>query len=198
MRPDYAELERVTARSLEKFAQPTPVLDGNAVPAGGLEHAPQPVDGDIGDHPVEGLAVEVHDPHHLSEPGDRRVRYRLPARPFVELRVANERYLAPLRGSGGRSPPRSGQWRPGQPTRWRSPQGRGLWSGWGRFGILHRRAKDVQPRGLLASRRHRAPRQSIHGSQAFLTGSPPLWPTRRSGEPRLCLTAALLQRTSVP
>ena len=57
----------VAARALEQLGQQAPVLDGQAVPARRLEHGPQAVGGDLGDDPVERLAVEVDDPQHLAE-----------------------------------------------------------------------------------------------------------------------------------
>ena len=64
---------------------------------GGLEHPLKAVGGDLRDHAVEGLAVEVHHPQDLAEPRDGRVGDRLPARPLVELGVADEGYLPPGR-----------------------------------------------------------------------------------------------------
>ena len=56
-------------------------------------------DRDIRHDPVERLPVDVDDPQHLAELRDQRVDDRLPDRALVELGVADERDLAPPRGT---------------------------------------------------------------------------------------------------
>ena len=75
-----------------------PVLDHHAVPARRLEHRLQPPGGDVRDHAVERLPVEVDDPHDLAELAHHRVGDRLPARALVELGVADQRDLAAADG----------------------------------------------------------------------------------------------------
>ena len=80
---------------LRARGEPRPVLDHHAVPARRLEHRLQPTRRDVGHDPVERLAVEVDDPHDLAELAHHRVGDRLPAGALVELRVADQRDLAP-------------------------------------------------------------------------------------------------------
>lgn len=61
-----------------KPGEPASILDGDHVPAGGLEHARQPRGGDGGHHPVKRLTVDVDDPQHLAKLGAERVDDRLP------------------------------------------------------------------------------------------------------------------------
>ena len=86
--------QRVAARAREQLAQPAPVLDGDRLPAGRLEHPRDPARGDVRDDSVERLAVEVDDPQHLAEARHDRVDQRLPDRPLVELGVTQQRDLA--------------------------------------------------------------------------------------------------------
>ena len=89
--------EVLAARALEQRLEPAPVLDGEHLPAGRLEHPGEAAEGDVRHHPVERLAVQVHHPQHLAEPRHPRVRDRLPDGALVELRVAQQRDLAPAR-----------------------------------------------------------------------------------------------------
>ncbi len=90
-----AAAQRVPALALEQLAQEASVLDHDRLPAGGLEHRLDAAGGDVGDDPVERLAVEVDHPHQLAQRGDHRVDQRLPDRALVELGVADQRDLAP-------------------------------------------------------------------------------------------------------
>ena len=82
--------QRVAAVALEQLAEAAPVLHGDHVPAGRLEHRGDPAGGDVGHDAVERLAVEVDDPQHLAEVRDDRVDDRLPDGALVELRVAEQ------------------------------------------------------------------------------------------------------------
>jgi len=77
----------------EQLLQQPPVLDGEHLPARGVEHALQAGGADVGDDPVEALPVEVDDPDDLAELGHHRVEDRLPAGALVQLRVADEGVL---------------------------------------------------------------------------------------------------------
>ena len=88
----------LAAVALEELAQAAAVLDRDRLPAGGVEHRPDPARGDVGHDPVERLAVEVDDPEDLAEARDHRVDERFPDRPLVELGVAEDRDLAPAAG----------------------------------------------------------------------------------------------------
>ena len=83
-------LERLAARGGEHGFESAPPRAGEHLPAGGVEHALQPADLDVGDDPVERLAVEIDDPHDLAEAAHLRIDDRLPYRPFVHLRVAEQ------------------------------------------------------------------------------------------------------------
>ena len=78
----------------EEQLQLVAVLDGDDLPARRGEHALDAEDPDVGDHPVERLAVHVDDPDDLAQLGHHRVDDRLPAGPLVELGVAEQRVLA--------------------------------------------------------------------------------------------------------
>ena len=86
---------RVDPRAqLRQLPQPRAVLDHLHVPARRLEHGREPPGGDVRDHAVERLAVEVDHPHDLAELRHHRVGDRLPDRALVELGVADQRDLA--------------------------------------------------------------------------------------------------------
>ncbi len=82
--------ERVAAGLGECSGQSTSVLGLGDVPAGVGEEALQPDGGDVGDHPVEALAVEVDDHREVAETLRGRVGDRLPDVAFVELGIADE------------------------------------------------------------------------------------------------------------
>ena len=82
------------ARPCEQVVEHAPVLDGDHLPAGGVEHPGEPAEGDVRHHAVERLPVEVDDPEHLAEMGDPRVGDRLPDGTLVELGVAEQGDLA--------------------------------------------------------------------------------------------------------
>ena len=88
----------VPARALEQTLEPSPVLDGDHLPAGRLEHPGQAAERDVRHHAVERLPVQVHHPEHLAEARDPRVSDRFPDRALVELGVAEQRDLATARG----------------------------------------------------------------------------------------------------
>jgi hypothetical protein len=94
-----APAQVLPARPREQLAQQAPVLHRGHAPARGLEHPRELRDLDVGDHPVQGLAVDVDDPQDLAEAGDHRVDHRLPDRALVELGVAHERDLPPPTGT---------------------------------------------------------------------------------------------------
>ncbi len=81
---------RLTSLTGEDGLEPAPPLTREHLPAGGGEHALEALDLDVGDDPVEGLAVEIDDPRDFAERADFRVDDRLPHRAFVHLRVAEE------------------------------------------------------------------------------------------------------------
>ncbi len=87
--------QRLAARSLEEAAEQPAVLDGDRLPASGLEHRGGPGHGDLRHDPVERLAVDVDDPEHLAQVRGERVHERLPDRTLVELGVAEDRDLSP-------------------------------------------------------------------------------------------------------
>ena len=89
-----AVAQRLAAPAREQLAQAPAVLDGDRLPARGLEHAEQAADGHVRHDAVERLPVEVDDPQHLAEARDHRVDERLPDRALVELGVADERDVA--------------------------------------------------------------------------------------------------------
>ena len=66
---------------------------GDDLPAGGPGHALQSTSGDVRDHPIERLPVEVHDPDELAELRHRRVEQRLPDCALIKLGVADQRAL---------------------------------------------------------------------------------------------------------
>ncbi len=111
--------ERGAAVALEQRLQAAAVLDGDRVPARGLEHRGDAPGGDVRHDAVERLAVEVHDPEHLARgaapPGPRSPPSRRP-------RPARRR---PSARSGGHhaaprsAPPRSGARSRSTPARWR-------------------------------------------------------------------------------
>ena len=135
--PSIQSRSAVTARPGVRRLQPPAVLDLDDVPAGGLELPAPLVDPDAGHDPVQRLAVEVDQPHHVAEPGGGRVGDRLPDVPLVQLGVADERDepgVRAARRSGrrrtGGSPRRTaGPPRPARPSRWRSRPRPGPWSG---------------------------------------------------------------------
>ena len=93
-----ASPQRLAALPLEQAVEPPPVLDGDHLPAGRLEHPGQAAERDVGHHAVERLAVQVNHPEHLAEARDPGVGDRLPDGPLVELGVAEQRDLAAARG----------------------------------------------------------------------------------------------------
>jgi hypothetical protein len=56
----------LTAGSGEEVGDEPGPLEGDDLLAGGGEHALEPLDRDVGDDPVQGLAVEVDDPQQLA------------------------------------------------------------------------------------------------------------------------------------
>ena len=123
--------QRLAARAREQLLQPAPVLDGEHLPSGRLEHSREPADRDVGHDPVERLAVDVDDPEDLAEAGDERVDDRLPAaRPRQAPRRRRARSAARPAGrrsarrhSGARSRSRSALSRRSRPTPSRSRPG---------------------------------------------------------------------------
>lgn len=110
--------QRVAAGPAEQLVQQPAVLDGEDLPAGRGEHPLDPRRADRGDDPVQGLAVEVDDPHHLAQLADHRVEDGLPDRALVELGVADQGVLPALPGTpevgvdvaaGQRTPDRGGR-----------------------------------------------------------------------------------------
>ncbi len=95
--------QRRAAGPGEQLLEQAPVLDGEHLPAGGVEHALQPGGADVGHHPVERLPVEVDDPDDLAELAHHRVEHRLPARALVQLGVADQRVLAAACPTSARS-----------------------------------------------------------------------------------------------
>jgi hypothetical protein len=89
-----ASAQRLAALALEQLAEKATVLDHDRLPPRRLEHRLDPPRRDVGDDPVEGLTVQVDDPHQLAERGDHRIDQRLPDRPLVELGVADQGHLA--------------------------------------------------------------------------------------------------------
>ena len=80
----------VAAGAVEQRPKAPPVLHRDRLPAGSVEHPPDPPDGDVGNDPVERLPVEVDDPQDLAQVRDHGVDERLPHRAFVELGIADE------------------------------------------------------------------------------------------------------------
>ena len=109
---------------VEQLVQQPPVLDGEHLPARGVEHAREADGADVGHDPVEALPVEVDDPARPRRGPHHRVEDRLPAGALVQLGVADDRVLAArCRGaarSGAPAHPRSGRWRRCRPSRWSS------------------------------------------------------------------------------
>ena len=134
-----APAQVVAPRPGEQLAQQPPVLGRDRVPAGGREHVPQTARGDVGHHPVERLAVEVDDPHHLPEAGRPSGRPAPPrSRPRRARRRRSGRCAARRPGrrngrprTGGRGPPTAWPSRRCPRTRSRSRPGPGPWSGSG-------------------------------------------------------------------
>jgi hypothetical protein len=93
-----APAQLAAAGSLEQLLQPAAVLHRDCLPARRLEHVGPAVEGDVGHHAVERLAVEVDDPQHLAELRDARVGHRLPDGALVQLGVSDQRDLASHRG----------------------------------------------------------------------------------------------------
>ena len=90
--------QRAAAGPGEQCFQERAEFHGDDLPAGGGEHALQAGCGDVRHHPVERLAVEVDDPHDLTEFGDRMIEDCLPHRALVEFGVTDQGVLTP--GSG--------------------------------------------------------------------------------------------------
>ncbi len=86
--------QRLAARTLEQLAQTPSVLDGDRLPAGGLEHAAQAPGRHLGHDAVERLPVEVDDPQDLAQARHHRIDERLPDGAFIELGIAHERDMA--------------------------------------------------------------------------------------------------------
>ena len=107
-----ASPQRVAAGAFEQLVQQPPVLDGEHLPARGVEHACEADGADVGHDPVEALPVEVDDPADLAEVLHHRVEDRLPAGAFVQLGVADQRVWRPVPGAhvaaGQRAPDRGG------------------------------------------------------------------------------------------
>ena len=87
--------QRIASGAFVQLVQQPPVLDGEHLPARGVEHAREADGADVGHDPVEALPVEVDDPAHLAEVLHHRVEDRLPAGALVQLGVADDRVLAP-------------------------------------------------------------------------------------------------------
>jgi hypothetical protein len=92
-----ASPQRVASRALEQALEPAPVLDGDHLPAGRLEHSGEAPESDVRHDPVERLTVQVHHPQHLAEARDPGVGDRLPDGALVELGVPEQGDLAPTR-----------------------------------------------------------------------------------------------------
>ena len=88
-----AVAQRAAAGAAEQLLQQPAVLDGEHLPAGGGEHALQPGSAHCRQDAVQGLPVEVDDPHHFAELGHHRVEYRLPDGALVEFGVPDQRPL---------------------------------------------------------------------------------------------------------
>ncbi len=84
-------LERIASRFRERGGQSGPVLGLGDVPARVGEEALQADRGDVGDHPVEALAVEVDHHREVAELLRRRVGDRFPHVALVELGVTDQR-----------------------------------------------------------------------------------------------------------
>ena len=89
--------QRVAARAVEQLLQQRAVLHREHLPACRGEHALESPGADGRHDPVQGLPVEVDDPHDLTEFGDHRVDDGFPHRTLVEFGVADDRVL-PARG----------------------------------------------------------------------------------------------------
>ena len=89
--------QRLAARHREALAEPTAVLRLDRMPAGRGEHVLHSPDPDTRDHPVEALAIEVHDHGHVAQTAQRVLQDRLPDVALVELRVADECHESAVR-----------------------------------------------------------------------------------------------------
>ena len=125
--------------ALEESLQTAAVLDRDHLPAGRLEHPRQASERDVGHHPVERLAVEVHHPQHLAQPRHPRIGDRLPDRTLVQLRITQQSDLASHRR-------RLEAMRLQIPARHRAPHRR-------------RRAEAHRPRGVIHRIRVLRPRR---------------------------------------
>ena len=83
--------ERLPTGLAERLDLASSVLHLDDVPAARLELRAPLVDADARHDAVEGLAVEVDDPHDVAEAAGRRVGHGLPDVALVELGVADDR-----------------------------------------------------------------------------------------------------------
>ena len=74
---------------VEEFLEAPPVLGLGDVPSRRGESVGHPAHGYVGHHPVEALAVGVHNQHHVAQSCQGRLHYRLPDVALVKLGVAN-------------------------------------------------------------------------------------------------------------
>ena len=67
------------------------VFDLAYMPSGGCELLLPLLSSEAGDHPVQGLTIEVDDPQHISQTLRRRIRNCLPNVSLIKFSVTDQR-----------------------------------------------------------------------------------------------------------